>query len=99
MSEMWAGILDALGAAPELPGARCIGKWQLFDATVEPGGPGSAAAAELAEHREAALRLCAQCPALRPCREWYDSLKPRHRPQGVTAGLLNGKPCRSPIAS
>ena len=37
---------------------------------------------------EAALQLCAHCPALVLCRRWVNSLKPWERPVGVVAGTL-----------
>lgn len=41
--------------AAALTGARCVGRWWLFDST------------DLAEHAEAAA-ICAECPVLLACR-------------------------------
>lgn len=77
-------LFDALGLAPSLPGARCRGRWELFD----PAEPGTHAdEAEYAE--EAALRLCDQCPSLVRCRAWFESLPKSRRPLGVVAGVVN----------
>jgi hypothetical protein len=70
-------IFAALAGIPRLPGARCVGKSDLFDATDCP---------ELAE---AALNLCRGCPALAGCAAWFDSLPRRQRPTGVVAGRVS----------
>jgi hypothetical protein len=82
MSAQLDAILEAVGAAPCLPGAKCRGRSSLFDAAAdrEP--------AEVVEARHAlALDLCIYaCPAIDKCQEWYESLPPRRRPAGVVAG-------------
>ncbi|WP_019969338.1 hypothetical protein [Mycobacterium sp. 141] len=84
-------LLVAELATPSLPGARCHGRHELFDAAIDNGQRGHQHDREYA--RNAALRLCAQCPAWRLCRDWFDSLPADQRPLGVTAGLVvNGKP-------
>lgn len=70
----FADVLDALGAIPALPGAACRGTTPLFDDTGD---------------NTAALALCRRCAARIPCREWFDTLAPRERPEGVVAGLLH----------
>jgi WhiB family redox-sensing transcriptional regulator len=80
-----AGLLDALGGMPALPGARCVGHHALFDPAHQGEGP----AAE-DRHRQA-LRLCAACPALDACHEWMRSLPARQRPDGVIAGTIGGQ--------
>lgn len=82
-------LLAELNHAPRLPGARCRGQWQLFDATTHMcRGP---APREVIEARQAAVRICVTCPALSACRTWLASLPQRQRPAGVVAGLINGK--------
>lgn len=83
MSE-WETLVGALVGAPLLPGARCRGRHHLFDEA----GPGEADEVVAARHAQA-LALCGGCPALQPCRAWFDRLKPRERPGGVIAGKLH----------
>lgn len=84
-----ADLLAELAVAPSLPGARCAGRHELFDATIEGSTTGPAATAEVAAARAEALRLCSGCPELAPCGAWFDSLRPKDRPLGVIAGRLN----------
>lgn len=85
----WAEFAGQIGEIPELPGARCRGRHELFDATVAPLGGDP----EITEYaRAAALQLCHTCPALTPCRAWFATLKPRQRAGGVTAGQLHERP-------
>jgi WhiB family redox-sensing transcriptional regulator len=77
-------LLLAMAGAPALVGARCRGKGHLFD------GPTIGEPTEVMNARHAqALGLCTHCPALQRCREWYSTLTPRKRPEGVVAGLVN----------
>lgn len=84
-----AGILGALVSAPDLPQARCRGRHQLFDASIEADRPGPGGAVELAQARTEALAECRACPELAPCRQWFDRLAPRHKPLGVIAGVIH----------
>lgn len=75
---------EVLRDAPRLPGAKCIGRADLFDPREPNTDP------ETVEYAQnAALRLCRSCPALASCSQWFDSLPPRHRPLGVIAGRLH----------
>ena len=47
--------------------------------------------ADVGYAREQALQLCAACPCLQRCRDWFTSLPKRDRPHGVVAGVLNTK--------
>lgn len=87
MTAALADVLEALGGIPALPGARCRGRHQLFDATIhsDRGGP----TARVNDARRDALAVCASCPALEPCRTWVNSLPPRRRPHGVVAGTVH----------
>jgi Transcription factor WhiB len=76
-------LLEAVGAAPCLPGARCRGRHSLFD----PAAPGEDPEIMTARHAQA-LGLCAHCPALARCQAWIASLPPRRRPYGVVAGIV-----------
>lgn len=76
-------ILEAVGAAPCLPGARCRGRHALFD----PAALGEHPDTVDARHAQA-LGLCAHCPSLARCDEWLYSLPPRRRPLGVIAGTV-----------
>lgn len=77
-------LLDAVGAAPCLPGAACRHRSAMFDP------PGISEPADVVEQRHAlALDLCIYaCPAIDKCQEWYESLPPRRRPAGVVAGQV-----------
>lgn len=76
-------LLEALAAAPSLPGARCRGRHHLFDEAA----PNEAS--EVVEQRHAqVLGLCSRCPAADRCRAWFNALPARHRPHGVVAGQL-----------
>lgn len=103
MSDL-ASMLDELATAPAMPAARCAGRHSLYDATIEATGVGRTAAgifrsfsseendlrpaAELAQARTEALRLCSGCPELARCSTWLDSLPKKARPRGVIAGRL-----------
>jgi hypothetical protein len=78
-------LLDAVGAAPALPGARCRGRHSLFDEARRDEAP------EAVDQRHAqALTLCLRgCPALAACQQWYAGLKPSKRPPGVIAGQIH----------
>lgn len=84
MTAALAGLLEAIGAAPSLPGARCRGRSSEFDETDCP------------ETIEYALNLCRSCPALTACTAWVASLPPRKRPPGVVAAQLNTQTPRRP---
>jgi hypothetical protein len=73
-------LLDAIGAAPCLPGARCRSRSHLFD----PAAPSEDPEVVAARHAQA-IGLCSHCPALDRCRDWYEHLKPSKRPAGVVA--------------
>jgi hypothetical protein len=72
-------LLSALHGFPKLDGAKCRGLSAVFDEQFDP------------ETVEYACHLCAACPALAQCGEWYASLKPSKRPQGTVAGKLRRK--------
>lgn len=77
---MKAQPLTAL-LSPALPGAACIGLWDLMD---EP----EATDPDRRDVIDQAARLCGICPALAACAAWYDGLPPGQRPGGVVAGRL-----------
>ncbi|WP_078324300.1 hypothetical protein [Mycobacteroides salmoniphilum] len=81
----WDTLLAEL-ATPVLPGARCRGRHELFDAAIGDGPRGCQDERDYA--REVATRICHQCPALLSCREWFDSLPEEQRPLGVTAAVV-----------
>jgi hypothetical protein len=86
MSQLDA-LLDAIGAAPVLPGARCRGRHHLFDAAAPGEEPNTVAA----RHAQA-TGLCERCPALDRCADWFDGLRPSKRPLGVVACQINRGP-------
>lgn len=82
-------LAELATVAPDLPAARCAGRWELYDRTDQAADSTPAAADALADARAEALWLCLGCPELTPCRDWYESLPPQHRPRGVVAGIVN----------
>ena len=89
-------MVSQLADIPNLPGARCRGRTELYD-TAAGGRPHHPADVDYA--RGAALRLCHQCPALDRCTEWLESLPAQQQPRGVVAGRLNtpGEQVTQPI--
>lgn len=77
-------LFDALSAAPPLPGARCRGQHALFD---PPDGE-QVNSTDVQTRYAKALELCADCPALEPCDDWFKSLPMSKRPSGVVAGRV-----------
>lgn len=84
-----ASLLDELAVAPNMPAARCAGRHELYDATIEANRTGPGGAAELTAARDAALAICRACPELDACGAWFDSLPRTKRPRGVCAGRIN----------
>jgi WhiB family redox-sensing transcriptional regulator len=62
---------------PDLAGAACAGRSDLFDWKA-----GS-------QRHRSALRMCAGCPVLAACRAWFASLPAAQRPFGVVAGSVH----------
>lgn len=83
-----AALLDELAVAPRLAGARCVGRHELYDRTIEAERTGPPGAADLAAARTEALMLCAGCCQLAPCGAWLDKQPKKHRPLGVVAGRI-----------
>lgn len=78
-----ASVLGDVITTPQLPGARCLGRWALFDPA--DGDDDHQVVERL--HAEA-ITLCRQCPALTQCTNWFHSLPPTKRPSGVVAGHI-----------
>ena len=79
---LWT-VLDA-----PVDGAACVGARALFDRTRMPSKPSLQDRIATESARAQAVALCESCPALTPCRQWYDSLAKSERPSGVMAGRL-----------
>ncbi len=78
-----AQLLATIATTPSLPGAACVADREVFDAVLERGS---------SRLYPVAIRICAQCPALAPCRAWVNSMPIDERPHGVTAGQVrNGR--------
>jgi hypothetical protein len=77
----WQTLAQAAATMPRLPNPAWKGRPELFDWHPLSDPPREA-------DLEAALQLCAHCPALVLCRRWVNSLKPWERPVGVVAGTL-----------
>ena len=70
----------AITRLPDLTGAACAGRSDLFDLAA-----GS-------QHHRKALALCARCPVLTACDAWFASLPAAERPVGVIAGRVHKRP-------
>ncbi|ORA66029.1 hypothetical protein BST23_11925 [Mycolicibacterium elephantis] len=82
MTTSLADLLAELAASPNLTGAACRGRHDLFD-PVDRDDP------RVAE----AVRICqTQCPALEACHAWLASTPSTRRPSGVVAGTLIAPP-------
>ena len=66
-------LFGSLQGIPRLEGARCRGRWSVWDETEDP---------VIIEY---AINQCKACPALAECREWADTQK---RLTGVVAGRV-----------
>lgn len=86
----WDTMRALLAGIPDLPGARCKGRADLYERTNgEHGMTGRLTKTELDDARCEALRLCNNgCPALDPCRAWLGALPLSQRPRGVIAGQV-----------
>lgn len=73
---MTCSALVSAIASPALPGAACIGQWELFDAAAEIDG----------EERTQALQTCQRCPALDRCKSW--AADQRFTPGTVVGGMV-----------
>lgn len=96
----WNTMRALLAGAPDLHGASCKGKSDLYERTVaEHHMTGRLTKTEVDDARREALRLCNnRCPALNPCRAWLSALPAAQRPHGVVAGLVitaGGVPSRT----
>lgn len=67
-------MVKILRERPSLPGARCVGRHELFDG-------------HTAEDRTAALELCRRCPARAPCESWAND---ERNLVGVVGGKFRG---------
>jgi WhiB family transcriptional regulator, redox-sensing transcriptional regulator len=89
----WTTMRALLEGIPDLDGARCKGRSDLYEGTISEyridGQPASASAALVTNARSEALRLCNDgCPALDACRAWLGAMPAAQRPRGVVAGLV-----------
>lgn len=87
MTATWEGIASALAGLPDLRGAMCVGRWDLFDADQDD-------ADDRAWAIERAVEICQTCPVLAACIVYVDGLKPSQRPPGVVAGRTQHAPRR-----
>jgi hypothetical protein len=73
-------LLHTLTGTPNLPGAACVERRDIFDACTHRGA---------SHHYRLAIHICASCPVLAQCLAWVTSLPIQDRPFGVTAGLIH----------
>lgn len=100
----WAAVTALIRGVPDLPGARCRGQAELFEAAIgrrisEPSREAQAKRrTEVENARAVALGLCHSCPSLVACRAWVDGMRPTRRPPGVVGGRVitaNGLPAKT----
>lgn len=85
----WDTMRTLLESIPDLHGARCKRRADLFERTTgEDRAAGRTTTEELDNARREALWLCETCPALHPCREYLQGLPAAQRPRGVVAGQV-----------
>jgi WhiB family redox-sensing transcriptional regulator len=88
--EYLALMLTILAGVPRLENPACAGRPDLFDshAARDPGR----------QHDQAqALRWCARCESLGPCRAWLAAMPAWNRPAGgVMAGVVLEAPRTTP---
>jgi hypothetical protein len=65
-----------MAIGPNLPGAACRGRWDLFD--------GDASYTD----QQTAKALCAICPCKAACQSWAEALPQTLRPEGIIAGRM-----------
>jgi hypothetical protein len=88
--EWFALLLTVLAGVPHLENPACSGRPDLFD-----GHP--ARDVDRQHDQETALRWCARCPALGPCRAWLAAMPAWNRPAGsVMAGQVLETPRNTP---
>ena len=87
MSDTWSSLSGVLVGIPDLPGAACWGRWDLFDPERE-REPGQRIEDAYDRHQLAVSICLNECPSLDACRSWVESLKPSKRPVGVVAGRV-----------
>ncbi|BCP02035.1 hypothetical protein MINTM018_48040 [Mycobacterium intracellulare] len=91
----WEHMTELVGEIPDLRGARCKGMAQLYEQTIATNRDGGPTREETDAARETALRICAACPSLAPCRAYIAALPKSRRPLGVVAGQVIGSTGRS----
>lgn len=82
-AEAEAAASELIPGAPRLDNAACVGLWVTFD----PPRPRESRKS-LQNRWRTAQALCADCPVLAQCRDWFDGLPEEHRPGGVVAGVV-----------
>lgn len=83
-------LLAELAMTAKLPGAACVGRYELFD-------PRPASDPDRPYVEATALQICSSCPALGACQQWYRTLPPDQRPYGcVVAGQVQRRVPKPP---
>ncbi|MDV8024003.1 WhiB family transcriptional regulator [Rhodococcus sp. IEGM 1330] len=73
-------LTDMLRDTVQLPDAACVGRGELFDPMSE-----GESREDVDERHRTAVRLCWECPAIGPCRDWSIG---EPASDGVLAGRL-----------
>lgn len=87
MSTTWEGLASSLSGIPDLPGAACRGRCDLFDPERE-REPGQSPEDPHDRHQLAKSICVNECPCMDACRSYVESLSPSKRPIGVVAGKV-----------
>jgi hypothetical protein len=87
----WASLGAAFAHTPNLDGATCAGRSDLFD--LQPFH-----SADRAMREAQALTLCAHCPALLACKRYFDSMPLSVQPYGVIAGRVH-RPAKTYVSN
>jgi hypothetical protein len=71
MSSPWESLAESMSGIPDLPGAACWGRWDLFDP--EADRVNGKAVEDPYDRHQLALSICLnECPTLAECRVWVE---------------------------
>ncbi|MEH6794025.1 MAG: WhiB family transcriptional regulator [Rhodococcus sp. (in: high G+C Gram-positive bacteria)] len=93
MTASWDGLADALQAAPDLTGAACAGRWNLFD---PPDSDAHETPEDTRYRHRAAKEICDRCPVFDACSVWVAGLVPGEV-SGVVAGIIHKPPTKTVV--
>lgn len=77
MNGQLAGMLDAIGAGPDLSRGTCVGRWDEWDEVEDQAVI------------DRTVALCLKCKVLDRCRQWIETTPVSRRASGVLAGEVH----------